>query len=221
MDRPEAEGPLPFHCRTGHFLPKKENVLQKEVDLLQKYAEEHSMKINQIKTKVAIFNPLKCVDIMPEISLTDNSECIEVVEEYKLLGQIIRSDMKTISNTDNICKKAFQRMWILRRLKELGCEIPELLDVLRQQILSVAEQAVPHWGPMISKNESNMIERILKTGLHIIYQQEYCTFTHALKLAHMKSMSDRRRAILISSLYLCQSNSDLYETLNLSSWGTN
>ena len=55
----------------------------------------------------------------------------------------------------------------------LGCPKPELLDVLRQQVLVMVEQAVPYWGPMITKAESDMLERVLKTGLLIIFQDEY------------------------------------------------
>ena len=100
--------------------------------------------------------------------------------------------MKTISNTEFICKKAYRRMWILRRLKALGCPIPELLDVLRQQVLSICEGSVAFWGPMITKVESNMLERCLKTGLHIIYQEKYTSFSQVLKLANMKSLKVRR-----------------------------
>ena len=99
--------------------------------------------------------------------------------------------MKTISNTENICFKAYHRMWIVRRLKELGCETGELLDVLRQQVLSVAEQAVPFLGPIITKQE-----RILKAGLHIIYQQDYVSFYHVLKISKMKSLALRRKDII-------------------------
>ena len=83
-------------------------------------------------------------------------------------------------------------MWILRRLKALGCPIPELLDVLRQQVLSICEGSVAFWGPMITKVESNMLERCLKTGLHIIYQEKYTSFSQVLKLANMKSLKVRR-----------------------------
>ena len=78
----------------------------------------------------------------------------------------------------------------------LGCKNGELFDVLRQQVLSIAEQAVPFWGPMLTKKESYMIERILKTGLHIIYQSEYKSFGQCLKLANMKSLSQRRKDII-------------------------
>ena len=139
------------------------------------------MLINQDKTKVAIFNPLKNVDILPEISLTHDSPNIEVVEKYKLLGQIVTTDMKTISNTINICSKAYNKMWILRRLKEIGCQTSELLDVFRQHILSIVEFAVPYWGPIITKKESIMLERVFKTALHIILQDKYTSFKQALK----------------------------------------
>ena len=189
--------PLNFHNRTEHMLPIQHNMLQKDVWNLQQFAHDNSMVINQEKTKVAIFNPLKKIDIMPEICLEQGSENIEVVEQFKLLGQIISTDMKTLPNTLNICTKAYTRMWISRRLKGLGCPREELLDVLKHQILSVVEQAVPYWAPMITKNESQILERILKTALHIILQDEYISFQNALKITHMKSLSDRQREYIL------------------------
>ena len=79
------------------------------------------------------------------------------------MGFILRSDLKTISNTEYICKRAYQRMWVIRRLKSLDCPIPELLDVLQHQIISICEGSVAlYWGPMITKAENNMLERCLK-----------------------------------------------------------
>ena len=97
-------------------------------------------------------------------------------------------------------------MWVIRRLKNLGCEKSELLNVLRQQVLSACEQAVPHWGPMITIQESHMIERILKTGLHIIYGEDYKTFKHALKLSNMKSLADRRKDLIFKFAKKCMSS---------------
>ena len=123
---------------------------------------------------------------MPEISLDSGSNVV-VVEQYKLLGQITRTDLKTISNSQNLCQRAYKRMWTIQRLKQLGCPNNELVDVLKQQIVSVCEQAVPAWGPMIAQHENNMIEHVLKTGLHIIFGQSYFSFQNALKLANMTS----------------------------------
>ena len=49
-----------------------------------------------------------------------------------------------------------------------------------------------YWGPMITKVESNMIERCLKTGLHIIYQDKNLSFLKALRLTGIKSLKARR-----------------------------
>ena len=43
-----------------------------------------------------IFNPLRAYDIAPTIYISPGT-CSEVVEEFKILGTIVRSDMKTIN----------------------------------------------------------------------------------------------------------------------------
>ena len=77
------------------------------------------MKINLKKTKAILFNPCTSADFMPHLRL-DNQE-VEVVEELRLLGVIVRSDMTWVSNTENMVKKANKRLWIVRRLKHLTC----------------------------------------------------------------------------------------------------
>ena len=191
----EPVRPVTYHDRTGHILPRNENCQQDEIDKIVCLSVQRNMQLSQPKTKTMIFNPLRIYDVLPQISIKQG-EFTEVVEEQKILGNIVRSDLRTISNTEYICSRAFKRMWILRRLKSLGCPIPELLDVLRQQVISICEGSVAYWGPMITKAESNMLERCLKTGLHIIYQDEYLSFNNALQLSQMKSLKIRRLELI-------------------------
>ena len=44
-------------------------------------------------------------------------------------------------------------MWVLRRLKALGCPIPELLDILKKHV--IWEGNVAYWGPMRKATCSN------------------------------------------------------------------
>ena len=104
--------------------------------------------------------------------------------------------MKSLKNTQNILKKAYSKMYMLHRLNKLGCDKKDMIEVLKQHILSLAEQAVPFWGPLITKAESHMIEGILKTGLHIILQDKYISFRNALKKTRLKSLADRRKDII-------------------------
>ena len=89
-------------------------------------SKDRNMTISKTKTKAILFNPPRKYDFVPQISIEDGS-CVDVVEEQKILGHILRADMKTISNTEFICKKAYRRMWILRRLKSLGCPVAKLM----------------------------------------------------------------------------------------------
>ena len=61
------------------------------------------------------------IEVLPQIKARYGTY-IEVVEEQKILGFILRNDLKTISNPKYICKRADQRMWVLKRLKFHGCQ---------------------------------------------------------------------------------------------------
>ena len=202
---PAPVRPVPHRGRTEHLLPRQHNILQDQVDSIVQYSNDRKMLLNPLKTKIMIFNPLKKYDILPQIE-TERGRLLEVVEEHKILGQIVRSDSKTISNTENICKKGYKRMWIVRRLKSLGCSNTELIEVIKQQIISICEVGLEWWGPQISRSESNMIERLLKTSLHIVFQDQYVSFKHSLKSAKLLSLRDRRKILITRFSKKCYNN---------------
>ena len=73
------------------------------------------------------------------------------------------------ANTQYIIKRAYSRIWILKRLYNLGASQSQMLDVYIKQIRSVLELAVPAWHPSLTLEEKIIIERVQKTALHIIY----------------------------------------------------
>ena len=117
------------------------------------------MRINQKKSKVMVFNTARHYDFMPTLTLPGMGvgEYLEVVENFKLLGVVVRSDLKWYDNTNHICKKGYQRLWILRRLKKLGATKHELLDIYYKQVRSVLELAVPVWQPGLTQQEIRQI----------------------------------------------------------------
>ena len=121
---PSPTHPLQYHDRTHHLLPTNTLQLQAELHNLEEYSHTHQMQINTEKTKVMIFNPARNFDGTPQLTLSDmGGQYLEVVEKFKLLGVIIRSDLKRQDNTDLICQKGYARLWLLRRLKGLGADI--------------------------------------------------------------------------------------------------
>ena len=129
---PNPTLPTPFRLRTGHVLPPEQSLVHKEVQNLLAYANAHEMQINTRKTKLMLFNPSRTVDIQPEM-IIDNEE-IEMLEEMKLLGVVITSDLKWRSNTKYITERGYARLWILKRLKRLGCSVEDLLDAYIKQV---------------------------------------------------------------------------------------
>ena len=78
-----------FHARTGHVLPLQNSLVYKQLIETEQYAKDNSMQINLKKTKVMLFNPCTSIDFMPALKM--GSQELEVVEEMRLLGLIIRS----------------------------------------------------------------------------------------------------------------------------------
>ena len=73
--------------------------------------------------------------------------------------------------------------------------MPDLLNVLRCQVLSVLQFAVPAWTTMISKAESRSIESVQKTGLYLIYGARYRSYSWALKESAMRTQVEQRNSI--------------------------
>ena len=188
VEIPETEMNLPtnYHDRTGHALPSEKSKLYEQLIKTEKYANEHEMKINYKKTKVMLFNPCTSLDFTPKIELSGQS--LQLVEETRLLGLIVSNDLKWSSNTDHIVKKAYKRLWILRRLKNLGAKT----EVYTKQIRCTLELAVPVWNSSLTIKESNLIERVQRCALHIILGRIYLSYQKALSMLSLQSLRARR-----------------------------
>ena len=126
------------------------------------------MSINTFKTKAMFCSSWRKYDIIPELQLKPGVN-LEVVDELKLVRYMFRSDLKTCSNTSYIIKKAYKRMWIVRRLRNLGAPTHQLLDVLGKQVLSVLFLGAPAWYGQLTIAGKTHLNRVLRCGLHIIY----------------------------------------------------
>ena len=134
---------------------------------------------------------------MPQLSVREDGRPLEIVDNFKLLGVHIRSDLKWIDNTENITKTAYERLWMVRRLKQLGASTNDLLDVYFKQIRRVLETAVPAWHSLLTKNERYLIERVQKTALHIILGERYNSYSDALTLFELKTLDERRKEMCV------------------------
>ena len=197
ITNPNPTLPLSYHDRTNHILPPESYQLQEQLHQLVRYSESNQMVINEDKCKVMIFNTSRKYDATPRLTLSGmgGNDHLEVVESFKLLGIIIRSDLRWSENTDYLCQKGYKRLWLIRRLKALGASQSELLDVYVKQVRSILELGVPVWHPGLTQHEVRQLERVQKCAFFVILGESYTTYQHALYTLGCAGLFNRRQKL--------------------------
>ena len=176
-------------------LPLQKSQVYKQILKIRDQAEQNQMMINYKKTKVMVFNPCKSLAFKPKLAIDGNN--LEEVDETRLLGLVLRSDMRWSSNTNNMVKKASKRLWLLRRLKSLGASPHDLIEVYTKQIRCILELAAPAWQGGISLAEKQDLERIQKCASHIILGASYTNYKDALEALGLESLEERRNSLAL------------------------
>ena len=160
--------PLTFNERTGHILPVQNTNMQEQLECLERFTTGKHLKIKEKKTNIMKFSFARNHDFPPEFKIVGFKDNLEVVTETKLLGIMLTNDLKWSSNTDYICKRAYSKMWTLRRMKVLDIEPSVILDVYLKEIRSLLELAVPAWHSGLTQRQKSDIERVQKVAVHVI-----------------------------------------------------
>ena len=193
----ERPRPLNYRERTQHILPPENNLLQLYLDDTEKFTKENRMVINSKKSKAILFNKSRKWDFPPEVSFS-NDENLEYVQDMKLVGVVLSGDLRWEKNTSYICKKAMQRMWVLRRMKTFHVDTEHLVDTYAKEIRSLLVLAVPVWHSSLTKKQCRDIERVQKTALFIIFGVEnYIDYNVACTLAELDPLNLRREQICL------------------------
>ena len=197
---PNREQPDNFHARTGHTLPVDKSMVFKQLMKIEEYAKNNDMKVNHRKTKLMLFNPCKSIDFVPEFTL--EGQTLEVVDQFKILGIIMSSNLSWQANTEYIVKKANRRLWMIRRLKALGADKEDLIEIYITQVRSVLELAVPAWQGNISQADN--IERVQKSALHIMLGEQYYSYKNALEVLSLETLDSRRNQLCLKFAKKCE-----------------
>ena len=129
------------------------------------------MKINQKKTKTAVFNVATSRDFYPRMTNSEGT-LYENVEEFKLLGVEFQSHPKSGVRWEKYISKcirnAHTNMWVLKRLSELGVPLRDILMTYESRVRVHLEMNAPLWHFSIPKKLSENIERVQKSAVFII-----------------------------------------------------
>ena len=119
LDQISHPRPLNYRERTQHVVPALNNLLQAYIEDTENYSIANKIFINKKKTQVMMFNKSRKWDFPPEIRFNDGT-LLDVISETKLVGVMITDNLSWHKNTLYICQKARQKLWILRRMINLG-----------------------------------------------------------------------------------------------------
>ena len=117
-----------------------------------------------------------------------------------MLGVMITNDLKWASNTEYICRKAYKKMWVLRRMKILNIDSYTICDVYVKEIRSLLELAVPAWHSGLTQKQSVDIERVQKVAVKVILSdcntgKSDFTYDMALVVLNLEPLYYRREKL--------------------------
>ena len=143
------------------YIDAKNLKSQQYLDAICTWTDKQKMKLNTKKSNIMIFNPTK---FKFTTRLTMNKFTLPVINKTKLLGTIITDVLKWNANTEEIVKKANQRMLLLRKSTEFTTLTEDLKIIYLSYVRSLLEQSSVLWGSSLSEENETDLERVQKNA---------------------------------------------------------
>ena len=135
-----------------------------------------------------------------------NDKPIELLDETKLLGTVITTDLRWNRNTEEITKKAYSRMQILRKIVEFNPKLSDMVTIYISYIRSILEQSCQVWHSSLTQNNTDDLERVQKSAFQTILGESYNSYEHALDKLNMDTLVERREKLCLRFAESCLSN---------------
>ena len=186
----------------GHqFLPAINFSGQKSLDQLVEWTNINKSKLNVKKSNYMVFNFTREHQFSCRLSIEDT--LLEAIEETKLLGMIITSDLKWHRNSEMLIRKGFQRMRMIQKLKSFNVSRDDLVTIYILYIRSVLEQNCQVWHYSLTEEEIMNLERVQKTACHLILQNDYVSYKDALYTLQLETLVERREHLCLKFAQKC------------------
>ena len=119
------------------YLPSENVLSQTYMDKICEWTDNKKMLLNEQKSKIMIFNFTKKYQFSTRVHLNDT--LLDIINETKILGTILSSDLTWHKNSEYLTKKGYQRMTMLRKLYKFDVPQEDLVMIYCQYIRSILE----------------------------------------------------------------------------------
>ena len=180
----------------NQFIDPEKLKSQVYLNKLNEWSENQKMQISQKKTKAILFNFTDNYQFGTRLKLKD--ENIEIVHKMKLLGTVINDKLSWDDNCSEIISKVNKRMQLIRTMKSFGATIQELVHLWILYCRNLLEQSCVIWHSLLTKENTNDLERTQKTFAKLALQNKYTTYEEALVKLNLVSLADRRQQLCLN-----------------------
>ena len=158
------------------------------------------MKINEEKTNYMMFTRAK-VDFGTRLSV--NEVKLDRIQEAKIVGVWLSTDMKWGKNTKELVVKAYSRLGMITKLKYVGTTTEDLIDIYVLYIRSVLEYCAVVWHSSLTMEQISSLEMVQKTCLKVILGENYVSYSAALEMCNLETLYKRREDRCLSFAHKC------------------
>ena len=192
---------IPTH---NQFIPGNCLKSQQYLERISQWTDENKMQLNIGKSNAMLFNFTHNYQFTT--SFSHSAGDINVIEDTKLLGTIITSDLKWSKNTEFLVKKANARMRLLHKIAEFSAPVEDMVTIYIMYIRSILEQSCTVWHSSLTQENTEDLERVQKSALRIILKENYTNYEEALETLMLAKLSDRREKLSLKFAKNCVKN---------------
>ena len=174
---------------------------QDYIEKINTWTEKNKMLLNEKKSKNMIFNFTKHHQFTTSIEL--KGQKLEILDEMKLLGTIITSDLKWDKNTEKIVKTSNMAMRLLHAASKFIKDKKILKEIYYVYIRSRLEHSAVVWNSSLTQKNINDLERVQKSAVRVIYGSNYVSYFKALQDLGMDSLAERREKMCLKFAKNC------------------
>ena len=105
---------------------------------------------------------------------------------------MINNKLNFQNHVEYIVKRGNYKLWLLRRLKQLGLNCNSVLEYYTSEIRPILEYAAPFWTGSLTIKQSKSIESVQRSALAICLHEWDLSYSECLARTGLKRLDIRR-----------------------------
>ena len=166
--KPHVPSDIPTH---GQFVDSSKLKSEQYLNQINEWTERQKMIISEKKTKAMLFNFTNNHQFTTRLELKGQN--IQIVDQMKILGTVVTSDLTWSDNCSLIIKKVNARMQLIRNILSFGATTEEMVHLWVVFCRSVLEQSCVVWHSSLTQENREDMERLQKTFCKLVLKDKY------------------------------------------------